>query len=1081
MLPLIAGLAIVSIGGAALAYMLDQQSEEEVEKRQRLRRNHDEIICLRTAKRNDNIASYLRDLGAEANRIAKEREEVRDALYDHAVKLRDSLRQDTFTPNRRRALSILARMMEEKRVQAAAEVGYLRQLSGKLFKAASNCQDGAPGDVLANAVPGLLQLPAEWPWPGKVVAWPGGGDGNPLRPAPPPLFYEDDDTVEDGALVFVGRYDKQHNDFPVSRAKAALKEGVLSAPGTGLFATIKQVEGNEALLNVSGVPMFLPKTERQGTPLIVGAELLVYPLDWRYDLSDLDKPVPHVVRVTEFREAAMGENCFDSVPLLVADPMVEAFAKHCLPVAESSEPWIIEPADPVTPLNGRLVLRNGPVAIRACVDRYNERHVIRLDGLIDPDESIPERDIYCVLAVSILQTEESWLADALPSEREEAELQCQEFALFIHDEFSRQERILKSAAGRSYIRRWLDVARTLVEEKSRKDSGICVRLLGIVDRRGRKVEYLIDSIDRVDGYLDRHRTAAYSAKKRAPEFMLVVGNTVIASDVDTTQDGGLLVRAAVPNMDIPADEPVDALLVAKEYPHTDIQQMRALDLARRGEAVNPVVLDAIIAPGLVNPVPDTTWDLVAPSMEFSTGQPRALLEAALREKNIFCIQGPPGTGKTTLIVELIQQHLSRHSGARILVASQANVAVDEVLERLADKYGTNKLVRIGNADKFSSKIIENAVDVDARHQQYQMLIREHDVAERLRPMVDFWLEECGEDLTPDLVELLLTRHQIVGATCLSLTNRRVSLVRPFDLVIVDEAARATPGELLIPMLRGSKVVMIGDHKQLPPTVDPIFLDEEAPLAVGPANVRRMYAETLFERLFADLPQELTGRLMTQYRMPPVIGKVVADLFYPDDDLATFKKEEPLIAFRHPLLWLDTSIMDGWYGVKKGEGGSLVNYAEAELVMALLGEVIHSTRSSRSKIDIAVITTYGAQKSELKQRISSIAKSDLHKIVVDTVDSFQGNQADLVIYCTTRSFGSIRFLNDPNRLNVAISRTKCEFLLIGHLPLLSRPLKDGGINHFARLRDAIGPAGIIQARTIDDYRAAMLAPEKFVHS
>lgn len=1070
MVPLIiAGLAFVSVGGSVLAYLLDQKSEEEVENRAHLIRKHDQAVRAQQADGGKHVRGYFCDLAIEAERLRQARWEVKAALSDHANRLRTNLKEEQFTPNRRRALTLLTRTMDEKREQAYAEATYLDRLAQRLRAAISDWNDQTIIELLPSVNETILDLPTYWPWTGRVISIERDSNNeNLIQPRRPSLFHEEGGDLPEGVPVFVGPYNRERRSYLVSAAKASLKEGVLSAPGTGVFATVRQVGENEALLEVSGLPLFLPRRERQRGPLVIGAELLVYPLDWKFDLSEFrpSNGPAHVVRVTEFRESAMGETCFDSVPLLVADELAEDFATHCMSVAESSDPWIIEPADPQSPLDGRIVLRNGSVAVRTCMDTYGGKHVIRLEGLIPHDELVPEREIYCVLPVSLLQIDEGWLKVASQSELEETGAQCQEFALFVHDEFSRQERIVKGAAGRNYLRRWLDVARALVETKSKADEGVTVRLIGIASSRGRNTDYAIDVQEQVERYMLRHLAVTDASTRRVPDFMLMVGNTMIGSGVTITSEGWLRVRAAVPGAALPEDEVVEALFVARAHPHTDIQQMRALDIARRGESVNSVVLDAVIFPEMIKPDPDFALEMGSFSHEFSHGQPRALLEAALRERNLFCIQGPPGTGKTTLIVELICQHLSKYPWSRILVASQANVAVDEVLTRLASKHGADALVRIGNPDKLSAEVKARALDVDARHLQYQALLCNLDVPERLKPMRDFWLEECGRNLSPDLVELLLTRHQVVGATCLGLTRRQVSLVRPFDLVIIDEAARATPGELMIPMLRGHKVVMIGDHKQLPPTVDPAFRDEEAPLAVGPSDVRRMYAETLFERLFSGLPQEMTGRLLTQYRMPPMIGNIVAEMFYPADNLTTFKDKEPPIAFRHPLQWLDTSCMEGWLGENPKNGQSLVNLGEVKLVIALLEAIISTSANLPMQPDIAVITCYSAQKSELLKNLENNGYLKRFDIAIDTVDSFQGNQADIVIYCTTRSHGSIRFLNDPNRLNVALSRTKREFLLVGDLKLLCRPFKDGTVNHFARLKQAMGSASIVQADTVN---------------
>lgn len=1083
MVPLIvAGLALVSVSGSVLAYLLDQKTEEEIEKREFLIREHEAALRANQADRGERVRAHFRNLAATARQDQQKRKEIADTLRARSRGLRDRLKNEQFTPNRHRALALIARTMEEKSAQAHAEAKYFGRLSQNIETAASNWNDISLIALNVNTIHSLLDIPDNLPWIGRIISIRESHDSNIIRPHMPSLFLEGGGDLTDGLRVLVIEEFRDGLLYKVSDAKASLKESVLSTPGTGIFATIRQVEEGEACLEVFGLSLFLPRRERQQSSLIVGEDILVYPLNWKFNLAEFSpriredgvvKRPSYVVEVTEFRGSAVDESCFDSVPLLVADEMAEDFAKHCMSLVESSDPWIIEPVDAKTPLDGKLILRNGSVAVRACMDTYGGKHIVRLEGLIPSDESVTERDIYCVLPVSVLQIDEG----RLKSELEETGAQCQEFALFVHDEFSRQERIVKCAAGHNYIRRWMDVTRVLVETKSKADKGVAVRLIGIASSRGRNTEYVIDAQEQVERYMSNHIAEDDAPKRWVPDFMLMVGNTVIGSGVKITQEGRLRVKATVTGAVLPEDEVVEALLVARAHPHTDVQQMRALDIARRGDLKNPVVLDAVISPEMVRPDPDCEWEMASPSAEFMQGPPRVLLEAALRERNLFCIQGPPGTGKTTLIVELIRQHLSRYPWSRILVASQANVAVDEVLEKLASKHGANPLVRIGNPDKLSVKIKELAIDIDARHLQYQTLLRNLNVPERLNPMRDFWLEECDGDLSSDLVELLLTRHQVVGATCLGLTRLQVNLKKqPFNLVIIDEAARATPGELMIPMLRGCKVVMIGDHKQLPPVVDSVFRDEEAPLAVGPSDVRRMYAETLFERLFNGLPSEMTGRLLTQYRMPPMIGHIVAEMFYPEDNLITFKDREPLIALRRPLQWLDTSQMAGWQGEPPQNGGkSLINRDEIELIIALLKAITGASSDLQTPPSVAVITCYSAQKSELLKRVDNSSGLKCSSIAIDTVDSFQGKQADIVIYCTTRSHGGIRFLNDPNRLNVALSRTKREFLLVGDPKLLCKPLRDGAINYFSRLQRAMGPEAIVQAQSVNEAVRAVLLP------
>ena len=261
--------------------------------------------------------------------------------------------------------------------------------------------------------------------------------------------------------------------------------------------------------------------------------------------------------------------------------------------------------------------------------------------------------------------------------------------------------------------------------------------------------------------------------------------------------------------------------------------------------------------------------------ELVSGNPSQKLsvEQAYKEKNIFFIQGPPGTGKTTVIRELVEQVLESDGDSRVLIVSQANVAVDTALSGLVEKYG-DQTVRCGNGNKISAKFQE--MRLQNRCQDY---IDEHE--ERKDSFAEEFYDNWKDTLTasesfeysPVLCELIIRSHRLIGATCVGLARRNIGLERTeFDLVIIDEAGKALPAEMLIPLVRAKKAVIIGDQRQLPPVINPILYDEEKiDLEERAISENDLFCHSFFERLYDNAPDSCKVMLDTQFRMPSVIG------------------------------------------------------------------------------------------------------------------------------------------------------------------------------------------------------------------
>lgn len=232
--------------------------------------------------------------------------------------------------------------------------------------------------------------------------------------------------------------------------------------------------------------------------------------------------------------------------------------------------------------------------------------------------------------------------------------------------------------------------------------------------------------------------------------------------------------------------------------------------------------------------------------------------------------------------------------------------------------------------------------------------------------------------------------------------------------------------MLIPLNKAKKCIIIGDQKQLPPTINPFLLNkDEAQLEDYTYCKEEMFNKSLFEKVFSEAPDYAKGMLRTQYRMPLTIGNMISKFFYENNlENGDICKVKSSIYNTKNLNWLDTSEIKDCF--EDDKNGSPKNKKEAEIIRDLIKDI----RSKGINNRIAVITPYKGQKRVIKKLIRE--SSLLENIAVDTIDSFQGDEADLVIFSTTRSKKATEFFKDNARLNVAFSRVKRELIIIGSI-------------------------------------------------
>ena len=401
-------------------------------------------------------------------------------------------------------------------------------------------------------------------------------------------------------------------------------------------------------------------------------------------------------------------------------------------------------------------------------------------------------------------------------------------------------------------------------------------------------------------------------------------------------------------------------------------------------------------------------------------------EAAISQR-LTLIQGPPGTGKTHTAVRILQSWSSQNAGT-ILAVADSNVAVDNLLEGLLG-LGVSA-VRLGQPVKVRESLREATVDAQMESHPLRRDLEEHlelneKLARRIPGMKGKEKGLAHRDLNRGWKEVrrierqmrddILDRAQVLCCTCIGVGHQLLD-GRKFTRVLLDEATQATEPASLVPLVRGARqIVLVGDHRQLPPTVISRRAEN--------GGLRR----SLFERLVAMGIEPML--LDTQYRMHPAISDFPNRTFYEGrlvDGISAADRPNPA-----GLLWNDWEVPMAFLPVNGDEllspdGASKENPAEAGWVAKILENLLQA--GDLEETDIGIITPYAGQVRAIRDALPERNDS----VEVHTVDGYQGREKEVIIFSCVRSNsdGIVGFLSDARRLNVALTRAKRGLIVIG---------------------------------------------------
>lgn len=505
------------------------------------------------------------------------------------------------------------------------------------------------------------------------------------------------------------------------------------------------------------------------------------------------------------------------------------------------------------------------------------------------------------------------------------------------------------------------------------------------------------------------------------------------------------------------------------------KEQRALDDLKNAQTACPRLLSKINQPSLLQDTEElfliTEWF----NENLDENQKLAVRKALSLEigADILLIQGPPGTGKTTTITEIVRQYLKENKHAKILVVSQSNQAVDNVLEKICEEV---KVVRIGKIKEGEetklSKVAQNYTEArvldtlisdtikrikDNPTDKSELKQIQKEFLESLQTLSQKTSETKSlNDKTVDseLADIFLKDIRVIFGTLIGISSYRDFKNMEFELVIVDEAGRAFLSEMLVPLIKAKKIVLVGDHKQLAPIVK----DEVEPFlyqsGINKEQATKSFFGRFYEKMKAAEKENFYHFLNANYRSHKNICRLYSEAFY-ENKLETpdfLERNHDLEFYPSSVILLSTSKLKDKQAKQENNEYGWYNLKHIEIIQKELERIFQELDKKNLSKSIGIISPYRLQVRKLRESLKAFKE----RVDIGTVDSFQGSDRDIIVYDSVRSGKrgeNISFIFDEKRLNVSLSRAKELLIIIGDAEFLY-DTKTEGDNPFKRILEII---------------------------
>ena len=1026
LLPLIAGISLTS---SAVSWWNGKRMAEVQQEIAELENEREQIHAEDATKRRAMIEKYLRRLDSLVDRELSTRKDIDSELTWCLGKARE-IAQNPFGSWESGTFQQSVLELEMARSRVKAECAYLSILK-------STFKDVLEGHMEIPS-PASLDLPNDFPREGGAVHF----ESAPAQLHGYRLQYTDWSKELDGRAVF---YDVNHDKriARISTSRCALLEANLTDGGGPMRAKVLRRDGDGVHLEYQGVPFLLPThggSRREW--LFPEDEIEVYPEIWTLEeVTSFDVKGPLRVRV---HPRVDGSRKFWSPILLsVAEDKLPDLVKAYEHISDSSlneSPWRLHLLD-----SGGLGFALGNVTLETRPD-FKQKAFVLEDVKMESEKPDVSVRFHAELSAFVPGTKDDADADRTLFES---------FVEAVHGELGSQKQLLLQRRSALRLRKLSLIYQD--QEEHQRDTGSCGFIPGEVHKGGRVVIGTIADKD-PPNWLNESLSSNHNPRLQA------VGREA-SWEVRRAKWKDQKLGKCHLELRVPAEASF------QEIDPFHIKRLERVGEGTQQQTLSKALERAILGKFSSSGVHSTLLGLSGDEVENRILGRQEVEKLLASDAAVVAIWGPPGTGKTTTLVDWLLSLFPigrEREWPNVLITAPTHVAVDNILSGLLKKDGgrlSEEVVRYGHE--------EHVQGTDLEPIWHKHLLRGID-PENIgggadNAGVQRWAKvRQNRNGREAAAKWLLGPRHIHAATCVGMARRDLALSnRTFDIAIVDEAGKAFGAELFIPSAVTRRVIMVGDHRQLPPTVTTEMLDEGIGYQFSMPEVEELLRRNMFHEIFEQLPQENKGMLTMQYRMHEHIGSLVSDLFY-EGKLQSHRKDAEWTLTNRRVVFVDFTRVLSYRNHKSGT--SQENHTERAALRAILGRL--RDRNDGTVKKLMIICPYKAQRSAVEKEIRD--KSYGFSVEATTVDAVQGDEADIVILLMTRSSGRVQFLLDRHRLNVALSRARESVIVLGHLGCLA-PSGKGPVAKLVDLGRRAGTLHLLRLRPKADFRHE-LAPQ-----